>query len=109
MTQDVINNQNVEIKNLQNIIAGKDKGIDGLQAQLEATKQAFNEMLNGNMQLRTHIILMQKDGQKLLAELEALKKESARLLEMTKAPKQSIMSEVTKAPVEQGMVNPFVS
>ena len=33
--------------------------IKGLQAQLDATKQMFNEVSNSNLQLRTQIILMQ--------------------------------------------------
>lgn len=39
--------------------------INGLQAQLEAAKQAFNEQLNANHQLRTQCILFQQEMKRL--------------------------------------------
>lgn len=65
--------------------------IKGLQAQLEAAKQAFNEQLNANHQLRTQCILFQQQMQEDAAEKKRLddnvKSLTQKILELT-PPKQ---------------------
>ncbi len=53
------------------------QAIDSLAAQLDATKQMFNEAMNSNLVLRTQCIVLAKTANDANARVEALTKELA--------------------------------
>lgn len=54
---------------LQNELNQHKQAVDGLLAQLDATKAMFNDTMNSNLQLRTNQIMLQKECQKLNTQL----------------------------------------
>lgn len=69
MTQETINNLTAENTTLKNEAAQHKANFDGLCAQLDAHKQMLNECLGTSIQLRTHIIILQKNIQELHGKL----------------------------------------
>lgn len=59
------------------------KQIEGLQAQLVAAKEMHNEQLSNNHILRTNIILLQQENQRLDGNIKTL---TQKVLELTPKP-----------------------
>ena len=57
--------------------------LKGLQAQLEAAKQMHNEQLSNNHILRTNIILLNQENQRLDSNVKSL---TQKVLELTPQP-----------------------
>lgn len=80
MTQPVNLQSEVSVLKQQNEILKKqlieqNKGVEGLLAQLDATRQTLNEAMNGAITIRTHLSMAQKQNQELNNVIDALKKE----------------------------------
>ncbi len=75
---DELKNENEILKNknesLKQLLAQNNNNVAGLVAQLEAHKQMLNDSLNTGLQLRTNLILFQKNNQELSERLEAANK-----------------------------------
>jgi len=69
MSQDVIDQLTADKEALQKQMNGAQDAFNGLIAQLDASKQMFNDSLASCLQLRTNSIMLQKHGEKLAAQL----------------------------------------
>lgn len=65
--------QQIEI--LKKQLSDQSKGVEGLLAQLEATRQTLTEAMNGAITIRTHLSMSQKQNQELNNLVDSLKKE----------------------------------
>ncbi len=63
-----------EIDRLRQELVNKDAGVEGLLSQLDAHREQLGESINAMMPLRTNIIHIKKQYNKLHGEHEALKK-----------------------------------
>lgn len=79
----------VTIESLQQELANEKNNSKGLYAQLEATKQMFNEMLNSNMQLRASAVLITQSNQELVVE-------KSKLMDEVATHKQHALALITK-------------
>jgi phosphate starvation-inducible protein PhoH len=61
-----------ENEELKRQFALNSQGVQGLLAQLDAHKQSLNEALNINLQLRTNLILFQKQNQEFTDQIKNL-------------------------------------
>lgn len=55
--------------------------LDGLIAQLEASKQMYNEALNTSYQLRTENVMLKKQVQTFLANMQKQAEEATKIVE----------------------------
>jgi uncharacterized protein YlxW (UPF0749 family) len=69
---EMLQKENADLKN--QVQQGK-AGVDGLLAQLDATKQMYNEGMNQQLQLRTSNIMLQKAAQELQAKVNEFQKQ----------------------------------
>lgn len=59
--------------------------LDALSAQLDATKQMYNEAMNSTLQVRTQNIMLQKQCQDLTKQLADA---NAKVVELTPKPEE---------------------
>lgn len=73
---DELSNQN---KVLTQQLANNNQGVEALMAQIDAHKSMVNEALTGNLQLKAHVILLEKHNKAYQADIERLNKKIAEL------------------------------
>jgi len=69
-----LNALQVENANLKKKAENNSRGVEGLLAQIDAHKGLIHENLGQNLQLRTNIILFQKEQKALVSKIEDLNK-----------------------------------
>ena len=75
MSQEIIDKLTKERDEAQAQVKQTTQGIQGLQAQLEAMKQMFNEGVNAQMIVRAQSVLFQKQATELSETVRNLQKE----------------------------------
>ena len=68
-----------EIDSLKLELANVKQGIDGLLSQIDAHREQLNESLNSGLTMRTNVIFLKKQNNKVTAELNAEKEKLAAL------------------------------
>lgn len=64
-----------ENNTLKQQMAANSQGVQGLLAQLDAHKQSLNEALNVGLNLRTNLIMFQKQNEQLVAKIQEQEKQ----------------------------------
>jgi regulator of replication initiation timing len=68
-------------KKFKEIVKMSQAELDGLIAQLEASKQMYNEALNTSYQLRTENVMLKKQVQTFLANMQKQAEEATKIVE----------------------------
>lgn len=77
--QQKVDTLNLENANLKKQLEVNQAGIDGLLSQLDAHREQLNESLNSGLTMRTNVLFLKKQNQKLTNQLDSANKRIAEL------------------------------